>query len=453
MQKTTTKILNILLILAIVVIAFIFTSQPSGTAYADNETQPSPGVLQDLHKDEDFDESAYPVVGDDFSLKVIQIAESVDNELFVYVYQPCSPNIDLWGTSINISTNPEHPNPQLYDLTLESVSGVFYKYKVEGLTVDQKVVRYYDIISILRAWNRKYDAQPDEGQTVNEVAYAVGDSWAAMNHDDTVIYSCTRLEVVTITQKVVGLLRFWDGLHLQDKFTDSHYVAFACDHDMDKLLEADVQYSWQTFSSTSGFWGAVGSKKEVDSDTDMVTLHYDTVISNEGGWFAKKYVWNQIESVDDFKKDKDLNEDDSNKLNGMQWVLNFLTTKETHNRYPGLFGPGEIQTYDWTEVSEVIILRLKFEKDGVVYDLGVVDNKQTGPNTPSNDVSKGNLFTQWFKNRWNDFVKFWNGLTIALKVLLIIGLVLAGLIIVALVVFILKKIWDFAASAFKGDRK
>ena len=35
-------------------------------------------------------------------------------------------------------------------------------------------------------------------------------------------------------------------------------------------------------------------------------------------------------------------------------------------------------------VGDVTILRLKFETDGIVYNLGVIDNKQTGSNQPSN---------------------------------------------------------------------
>ncbi len=37
-------------------------------------------------------------------------------------------------------------------------------------------------------------------------------------------------------------------------------------------------------------------------------------------------------------------------------------------------------------VGDVTILRLKFETDGVVYNLGVIDNKQTGSNDPINDT-------------------------------------------------------------------
>ena len=36
-------------------------------------------------------------------------------------------------------------------------------------------------------------------------------------------------------------------------------------------------------------------------------------------------------------------------------------------------------------MGDVTILRLKFETDGITYNLGVIDNKQTGNNAPIND--------------------------------------------------------------------
>ena len=40
----------------------------------------------------------------------------------------------------------------------------------------------------------------------------------------------------------------------------------------------------------------------------------------------------------------------------------------------------------YTLVGDVTILRLKFETDGITYNLGVIDNKQTGGKEPSNET-------------------------------------------------------------------
>ena len=37
-------------------------------------------------------------------------------------------------------------------------------------------------------------------------------------------------------------------------------------------------------------------------------------------------------------------------------------------------------------MGDVTILRLKFETDGIIYNLGVIDNKQTGSTNPSNET-------------------------------------------------------------------
>ena len=42
------------------------------------------------------------------------------------------------------------------------------------------------------------------------------------------------------------------------------------------------------------------------------------------------------------------------------------------------------ERYESTQISNVSILRLKFETDGVIYDLGVIDNKQSGSENPIN---------------------------------------------------------------------
>ena len=60
-------------------------------------------VLDDLKKDETFDTGKYPVDENDYTLRIIQIAESTAKELYVYVYRPCEATKDLLATSINLS--------------------------------------------------------------------------------------------------------------------------------------------------------------------------------------------------------------------------------------------------------------------------------------------------------------------------------------------------------------
>ena len=66
-------------------------------------------VLEDLESDENFVVEEYPVNMTDYSLQIINVAESTDKELFIYVYQPCSPNDRLKATSIR-TARPKEPD-------------------------------------------------------------------------------------------------------------------------------------------------------------------------------------------------------------------------------------------------------------------------------------------------------------------------------------------------------
>jgi len=60
-------------------------------------------ALADLQKDGDFNINAYPDIADDYKIQLIQIAESVNGELFIYTYQPCQKTRYLVATQINMS--------------------------------------------------------------------------------------------------------------------------------------------------------------------------------------------------------------------------------------------------------------------------------------------------------------------------------------------------------------
>ena len=89
----------VLCLLLVIALAPVFF--PYARVYA--ETASYTDVLDDLRKDENFSPALYPEVADDYSLQVIQIAESQDRELFVYVYQPCQIVYPLVATDINMS--------------------------------------------------------------------------------------------------------------------------------------------------------------------------------------------------------------------------------------------------------------------------------------------------------------------------------------------------------------
>lgn len=396
-QATKTRLVSIFLAFVLGICAVITTAaQTPLVARAESITYS--GVMEDLKKDTSFNPGNYPTKADDYSLQIIQLAESSDKELFVYVYQPSGKVKDFKASSINISTTINDSISYLnYKLELLNSNGVFYKYKVKGLTVKDESVRYYAISSIYRPFDESIDKQASGGNTVTEVNYAVNKQYCFGEINGKPYVNCVDIETIVVTDKFVGFVRYPDGFKLYVGACDSHFVAFNTNKPMDKLLEADVYYTTQEYSSS---WAAfVGENETFGEKADKYAyLKYtDKVEHTGGGWFAGTYKWDRIQTVDDFIKNEDreqifsgavidvkisskLTDAALNELKGKKWVLRFTETDYTLWSGQGTYG-----TFS-TIVGDVTILRLKFETDGITYNLGVIDNKQSGSKDPSNET-------------------------------------------------------------------
>ena len=396
-QATKTRLVSIFLAFVLGICAVITTAaQTPLVARAESITYS--GVMEDLKKDTSFNPGNYPTKADDYSLQIIQLAESVNKELFVYVYQPSGKTKNFKASSINISTTINDSISYLnYKLELLNSNGVFYKYKVSGLTVKDESVRYYAISSIYRPFDESIDKQASGGNTVTEVNYAVNKQYAFGSINGKPYVNCVDIETIVVTDKFVGFVRYPDGFKLYVGACDSHFVAFNTNKPMDKLLEADVYYTTQKYSSS---WATfVGTNEEFGDKADNYAyLKYtDKVEHTGGGLFAGTYKWDRIQTVDDFIKNEDreqifsgavidvkisskLTDAALNELKGKKWVLRFTETD-----YTLWSGQGSYGTFS-TIVGDVTILRLKFETDGITYNLGVIDNKQSGSKDPSNET-------------------------------------------------------------------
>lgn len=396
-QATKTRLVSFFLAFVLGICAVITTAaQTPLVARAESITYS--GVMDDLKKDTSFKPENYPTKADDYSLQIIQLAESVNKELFVYVYQPSGKTKDFKASSINISTTINDSILYLnYKLELLNSSGVFYKYKIKGLTVKDESVRYYAISSIYRPFDESVDKQTSGGNTVTEVNYAVNKQYCFGEINGKPYVNCVDIETIVVTDKFVGFVRYPDGFKLYVGACDSHFVAFNTNKPMDKLLEADVYYTTQEYSSS---WAAfVGENETFGDKADKYDyLKYtDKVEHTGGGWFAGTYKWDRIQTVDDFIKNEDreqifsgavidvkvsskLTDAALNELKGKKWVLRFTETD-----YTLWSGQGSYGTFS-TIVGDVTILRLKFETDGITYNLGVIDNKQSGSKDPSNET-------------------------------------------------------------------
>lgn len=369
-------------------------------------------VLEDLKKDEKFNEGDYPIKEKDYKLEVISISESVDGELFVYVYQPHPEHGKYVASSINISaTDDDSLKINNYPLTLVSVDGVFQKYMVVGVTLPTSETRYYDVISIYRVFDETIDEglDDDNDNTINEVVFKVGKGFILTDTADGLVVNQKDLDVITVTEKYVGFMRleknkFPTSPVVYSDSYDVHFVAFSTDKQIDDLLEADVYYTSQSANGklTTSDWDM--EYGEPKPERAFLKKEDHETLSGTPGWFSNEYQYNAIESASAFmeteyvnyaydmgafnvKETVRLTDECKNNIKNCDWVLRFAVTTYSFYEVSGLI-PSYRCSYDI--VGDVSILRLKFETDGVIYNLGVIDNKQSGDLIPDN-VTKTEL--------------------------------------------------------------
>lgn len=356
-------------------------------------------ALEDLQKDSSFKTSNYPEAANDYSIDIIQLAESSDKELFVYTYQPSGQTKQLVASSINISTTiNDSISFYNYKLELLNSSSVFYKYKVAAFEVVSDPTRYYAISSIYRPYDATIDNQADHGNTVTEVNYDISKQYCFSTINGNPYVQVVDIETITITDKFVGFVRYKDGFQLYIGACDSHFVAFNTDKRIDKLLEADVYYTTQEYSTS---WIPIAGDSETfgeKSDEYAYLKYTDKVEHTGGGIFAGTYKWDRIETTEQFISENEtmqnvysgalidvnvasnITEEGKAALRGKKWVLRFAETS-----YMYLVSSGGVSSSRSTIVGDVTILRLKFETDGITYNLGTIDNKQSGSRDPIND--------------------------------------------------------------------
>ena len=425
------------------------------TAFAESTSYSN--VLDDLRKDENFSPILYPTKVDDYSLQVIQVAESTGGELFVYVYQPSGQAKGLKASSINISLKPRQDIADVrnYKLTLLNSSGVFYKYLVDGLTVSTADTRYYTITTIYRSFDKTIDEDADHGNEVTEVDYEVAKEYCFATINGEPVSRVLDIETIEITDKFVGFVRYSDGFKLYVGACDSHFVAFNTDRDIDRLLEADVYYTSQSYSYLSAV--GVGENETFgDKQDNYAYLDYTQKVEyTGGGLFAPTYIWDRIETVEQFIAENDtfqnvysgaiidvnvanqITDEGKEALKGKKWVLRFAETSYS-------LGGGYGSTYSSsTLVGDVTILRLKFETDGIVYNLGTIDNKQTGSDKPIND--------EHYEVGLSDMGKWILAIIAIIVLLIILGPILPY--IIKAIVWIVMLPFKAIVSLVKGIKK
>lgn len=404
----------------------------NSTAFAESSEYSS--VIADLRKDEGFNVENYPAVATDYSLTVVQIAESDKGELFLYLYQPSVYSIAMEFTTVRMSTSYDGGVWQDYKITHLSSSGALSKYKLVDFEVSKKNTRFYNIVCIHRKWDKLLDEGTFTDNHDAETAMEVAQCWTVTTVNGVVTYSMEQADVVEISKPIFGTVRYKDGQGWLNSYAvDSHFIAFSVTNwDIDKLLEADVSFS--TAVKKQGVWSS--SIQEPEPKTVTVTYKEYGATTGAHTFNSTKRTWDRIQTGAEFASScEPLDDDVRSEVKKMDWVLCYYET-DYENYVGGVFGWlnaigsffGANSTTSCTVVSDVSILRLKFISDGEVYNLGVVSHKG-GTSTIVGDDST---------TFWEDVlraIKSWFS-SIPWWVWLIIGIVAVSVGVILLCVFV-----------------
>lgn len=467
--KRNNRKIIIALIILMLVISCLFSIITPFKAVAENENDSVieyTSVLEDLQKDENFNIEEYPVVENNYSLQVIQIAESSNNELFIYVYQPSGQDKDLRARYINMSLTDSVEDTSLYSLTYLNSYQTLFKYVVKNLTISLDSLRYYNISSVYRDFIEGVDKESDYNNEISAVSFAVGKLWEAYSSSSVeTVYTVYETEIIEIVDKYVGFIRY--VINYQGDGYDSHFVAFSTDHNIDKLINAKVRYSSQTVyyreNSSVSFSPEFG---EINSENEVV-LYADKkhVVEATDGWFNSwTYEWDEIQSVDEFISSVEMDEvfnagifdttvevkiteNGYEDLENKQWVLNFAETVYDRTQTTGGMGIAGPTYIDKTLIQDVTILELTFEVNGIVYNLGVVDNMQSGDGVPDNETNITTKYPNWLQA----IIDFFNKLSLGLKIFFGILLVLILIVVIYFVYKLFKWIFESIKKLFGGE--
>lgn len=449
-EYTIKKVINYIIIFFLLVVGLLIGSSNNALLVHADEVISTSGVMEDLEKDLLFDKTKYPVMvyeqlealkKDDIEsndielLNVIQIAESRNRELAIYVYEPTQHIKEINALKINIATDPSEKNYDVYDLTLIDREGVFSKYLVDDFIVNgNDLVRYYDISNIYREYDVSLDKEPLESNTISYVGIPVGKVFSAYTNGNTIQYSMEYTEWIKIDISYYGSIKYYqsegyldhslnkelfDSLGVPSLSSgtlakDSHYVCFNTNRQMDDLLEAEIYFETTELGTSYSYIGQDWEKHPTENK--IIVKKFDNFTIN-GGIFHDDYTLERVEKATDFLKDeyKVLNDKAKENIQAVidnssntAWCLRYCETDYLSYVY-GDSSSGGSGIYG-VKVDNATILRLKFVTDGITYNLGVVDNMTSSDNIA--DGSHGNLIddkqmTEWFE-----------------KILMLIGIIL-----------------------------
>lgn len=388
-------------------------------------------VLDDFKKDPEFDPNDYPAAADDYSLKVIQIAEGENGDLFLYVYQPSDHLVDLKASYINFSDrhfDNEEQNYSLYSLKFLNSYGTIDKYLVEGFEISSDKERFYNIAGIYREFRddlgdiHKADVDDKTGYK----CFPVGKCFGVYCFNDELKYELYDVKVVDAEIVSTGIVRYNKGYFFNSSFCDSHFIAFKVNNfEIDEIFDATVRYTIADYVYNFYLGASAPSK---DNEKNHQTVEKDISYDDKGdvgsiGILGYKYEWPRIQTFLEFDQMlKDYSNEqlifEGDKISSADYVFSFLDTDYSITNFNG--GYTEIAK----RVTDVSLLRLHFAtKSGDFYNLGVVSDIVSDDGDPDYNVGLDDNFINSLEEGgwWTDIM-----MILGLIVLLLIISIFTG---------------------------
>lgn len=389
----------------------------------------SSGVMDDLKKDSTFDITKYPVMtyehfsslnsdgnekNDVKSISIIQIAESEEQNLYIYTYEPLAYVWDTTASIIRLATGKNSESYDEYKLSCISSDGAFKKYLVEDFKITSEFYRYYKITEIERPFNSDYDTKISDETITNSKAEAVGQTWCAYYKDNSLVYEMTTLEVVIIKPTLTDFVYYSDGFRLGSLVglkteCRSHYIAFNVEnYKVDKIIDADIEFKTRKYQETSidylignDVTTTIYPEGEQYKPNKKYLSNEKPIIYDAKGLTLRKYTWDRIMTAGAFvtnieEQDGVLEANIKETLLKSQFVFAFAETecsKLVQSQFNDATGMliSTTTSISATEVLEVDIVRIKFEVDGKTYNLGVVSDKTTEDDIAGGGVGNAGL--------------------------------------------------------------
>lgn len=411
--------------LFVLLLCLIGISSPPWQSHAADEKYT--GVLEDLYRAPDFDKTHYTGASEQ-KVQLIQIAVGVDHELFVYTYEP---GFDYTFSDIVFNTESDFEKIDFRSYKLQCVdnSEGFFKYVVRDYKVPERTHSY----AISKLFYPVQNAVEDN----NKVTYnyiPVEQIFTVTVTNGVYTYSSEVLKTITVTDKYVGYARRAETSISGDvkTLTSCYYIAFNTDLLMENLLEAQIEY-WEDRYDPMG---RLLEAHDPNSSPTNVTISSDQSgdfvhdVDSEWWFFSWKTgevhrTFKFISKPEVFKSETGFTVPNAKDGNPYDWVVNFKFDKR---EYGGLgIKPGA-----YSAPADASILRLKFETNGVTYNLGVLDNRSSYvPDAPTVSTAS---FGGW---------PWWVYVVLAIGA---IALIIALPFIVKLIMFFVEWIVDLIAG-------